>query len=86
MAQALEVRGMLACTGAVLRWLFACPGDVSPDAKRGPWQGVELHQTLEEMRAASDEKYTKSHKKFKFFDADASDFVTRGRAREQRPL
>ena len=40
-------------------------------------QGSELHQTLEEMRAADDTKYTKSHKKFKFFDADASDFVTR---------
>ena len=40
-------------------------------------QGVELHQTLEEMRASSDEKYTKSHKKFKFFDADASDDVSR---------
>ena len=40
-------------------------------------QGVELHQTLEEMRASEDEKYTKSHKKFKFFDADASDDVSR---------
>ena len=42
-----------------------------------PQQGSELHQTLEEMRAAEDAKYTKSHKKFKFFDADVSDFVTR---------
>jgi hypothetical protein len=71
-----------ACSAAVLRLAVACLGGLfrlMPDAGRG--QGAELHQTLEEMRAASDEKYTKSHKKFKFFDADASGFVTRGRAR-----
>jgi hypothetical protein len=29
-------------------------------------QGAELHQTLQEMKAADDTKYTKSHKKFRF--------------------
>eukprot|EP00293_Proteomonas_sulcata_P015684 CAMPEP_0184290654 /NCGR_PEP_ID=MMETSP1049-20130417/2833_1 /TAXON_ID=77928 /ORGANISM="Proteomonas sulcata, Strain CCMP704" /LENGTH=188 /DNA_ID=CAMNT_0026597855 /DNA_START=159 /DNA_END=725 /DNA_ORIENTATION=- len=39
--------------------------------------GDELHSTVKEMKDAEHVKYNKSHKKFRFFDADGSEFIDR---------
>mmetsp|Transcript_37953 Transcript_37953/g.79480 ORF Transcript_37953/g.79480 Transcript_37953/m.79480 type:complete len:118 (-) Transcript_37953:169-522(-) len=37
----------------------------------------DLHSTVTKMRDLSHEKYTKSHKKFRFFDTDSSESISR---------
>lgn len=73
-AAALEVRPLRAhahtpvrCGGAAV-----CPFAFALTLQRRRVQGVELHQTLEEMKAADDAKYTKSHKKFRSVAVPAS--------------
>ncbi|EKX42310.1 hypothetical protein GUITHDRAFT_164139 [Guillardia theta CCMP2712] len=40
-------------------------------------KGDDLHQTVAEMKSSERSEYTKSHKKFRFFDADNSGFLSK---------